>query len=806
MALPKLENQNLIQGQAEISKKIDSGVGLLHAELQTQSKSLGRIDKWLGETYELHREYYQMQNEMMREEKRALEKNKRLMSAGGAGVIGGTSVAGGNRNGNGGNGLVKMLADSVDSILLAGVSVFGISKASQVAQVALNKKNASKIAQAAASNARNASKAAQASSVKPNSSNRFVGPQRRQVVGPEKPGFLDSAEDKIRKRAQSKPSGTVVDDALRGTPKSKIFSIFRRIFPPLAMAEGLAVNIKDSVDIYKDYFDNDIATEIQKKDLGGVIGGAIGGVVGLVGGPMGAAFGLSIGNAIGEYIGGKFDDDFTDNFALSSMKLNEQSEKAKQNLKDLNEARKKGLVSDHDYIESKRKIETDMFFFNQMDEQQKLVDEMLQQRRVAADDYNELSKKLKDQQRSGKGVDEGLVLAVENAKKSFELMDARFDYHAEQFEKEFNQELALQKAQDSGLYRKKFFGKSSIDRDMLSGASLGELRAILGDKDLGIGDSRIIRELIGERTGVAVPKIGTVASNLQGAFNKAVASGSAGDMRSIINAAQGLGGEKAVLALAQGKLTDAMLKSPPKAQTQSSATTGLGGMNYRKYASEMGMLESSGRYGITGGANDAYLGKYQLGGMALEDIGLVKNGKRSLNDPNNWNNGLTKQKFLDDPKLQEEAMAAYTKKNYGYLRNYGVLSDSSTKQEIAGYLAASHLRGAKGGGLTLSKGIVTKDALGTSTASYYNSGSMSQIGASSTGSISGGSAGSYINQTGKINSAMSGGGYGSGGVTINNNTVDSSIKSSTTNNNALPAAASRSKNTGVVNDYGYGLP
>ena len=77
-------------------------------------------------------------------------------------------------------------------------------------------------------------------------------------------------------------------------------------------------------------------------------------------------------------------------------------------------------------------------------------------------------------------------------------------------------------------------------------------------------------------------------------------------------------------------------------------------------------------------------------------------------------------------------MVKYTKQNFATLNRIGVINDKSSQQDIAGYLAASHLLG-PGGAKQLAQGQVGSDAYGTTSASYFKVGSTTQgVGAAAT--------------------------------------------------------------------------
>ena len=148
-------------------------------------------------------------------------------------------------------------------------------------------------------------------------------------------------------------------------------------------------------------------------------------------------------------------------------------------------------------------------------------------------------------------------------------------------------------------------------------------------------------------------------------------------------------------------------------------------IDYKAYAEKIGEKESGGKYDAVNTLG--YLGKYQFGALALQDMGLVKKGTslKGLDDPSNWNIEGGKQAFLKNAQLQEDTMAKYTKQNFATLNRIGVINDKSSQQEIAGYLAASHLLG-PGGAKQLAQGNVGSDAYGTTSASYFKVGSATQ--------------------------------------------------------------------------------
>jgi hypothetical protein len=159
-------------------------------------------------------------------------------------------------------------------------------------------------------------------------------------------------------------------------------------------------------------------------------------------------------------------------------------------------------------------------------------------------------------------------------------------------------------------------------------------------------------------------------------------------------------------------------------------------IDYESYAKKIGEKESGGKYDEVNTLG--YLGKYQFGAMALEDMGLVKKGVgekglKALNNSENWNIAGGKQAFLNNPQLQEDTMKRYTMQNFKSLNRLGVVNKNTPPEQIAGYLASSHLLG-PGGALKLSQGISGSDAYGTSASSYYKVGVSTQMPSTTTAS------------------------------------------------------------------------
>jgi hypothetical protein len=141
-----------------------------------------------------------------------------------------------------------------------------------------------------------------------------------------------------------------------------------------------------------------------------------------------------------------------------------------------------------------------------------------------------------------------------------------------------------------------------------------------------------------------------------------------------------------------------------------------------------------------------YTGKYQFGAPALETYKFLRPGSSkntstelAINNPANWSGLMDCHNavdFMNNTEAQEALIMLMMKANCAQLTKWGILTQHSTPEEIAGYLAVSHLLGT-GGAKTYyqltnpnsslnnapSKMYKTSDANGTNASQYYQLGS-----------------------------------------------------------------------------------
>ena len=118
--------------------------------------------------------------------------------------------------------------------------------------------------------------------------------------------------------------------------------------------------------------------------------------------------------------------------------------------------------------------------------------------------------------------------------------------------------------------------------------------------------------------------------------------------------------------------------------------------------------------------NTGFIGAYQMGSEALEDLGFLKPGttargsgyKKTGPDaavfhPETWKVGSLKT-FLNDPGMQDEAMRRLTKSGLANLKRIGVTDKNTSAVEMSRKLAVFH-HGGMGAVLKYQKNIPVKD-------------------------------------------------------------------------------------------------
>ena len=147
-----------------------------------------------------------------------------------------------------------------------------------------------------------------------------------------------------------------------------------------------------------------------------------------------------------------------------------------------------------------------------------------------------------------------------------------------------------------------------------------------------------------------------------------------------------------------------------------------------EWLEELAKRESSGRYDIVNSAG--YLGKYQMGEMALADSGYYQKSSGKYN--NDWSGSFTgkdnvysKENFLTNHDAQENAIRNFKKKQWGYLQNNGSSKAIGTTINgipitESGLLSGAHLVGHSDTGKYVNSNgkYIPKDGNGVSIEEY----------------------------------------------------------------------------------------
>ena len=164
----------------------------------------------------------------------------------------------------------------------------------------------------------------------------------------------------------------------------------------------------------------------------------------------------------------------------------------------------------------------------------------------------------------------------------------------------------------------------------------------------------------------------------------------------------------------------------------------------RLIASVLATESSGGNYSIVGGTNKSFLGAYQASPGWLADAGYIKGGaaavkramandgaagnntkwasnggmKRFLDNPNNWIDGMSAQRYLSSPEIQDNAFAAATSANANTLQRNGLWSKDEKRN--LGLLKAMHLGGLKGAKAAARGKRGSSDTNNTHVLDYFN--------------------------------------------------------------------------------------
>lgn len=718
------------------SKMID-GMNYVIDQLDDQNGILSQIQDFLDQTYELHREYYNLGREDRRESIRARNK----IDAKGA-----SKKKSGSGEGEGGPGFALPIIAGLGLGALA-TSFGGINNRLVKLIEKLNEKftKAGKNLETGGKKVDDGAKKVKGSGTKLDEAADDFSSKTKKTADKVKISGQQVADDtlklgsKIDDGARAGKFGAVLKVAaesenaggvskwLDSTTSGKIVS---KTFGFATFIESIAANAKDGWDIASAELDQDVGTRIKKEDLGGVIGGAIGGAVGLVFGPGGVWLGLSLGNWVGETIGKIFDDeDFRKPFLEGDQEL--------ANLRELNNTRMAALIddkknlSDEEFEQKKREIKSEYDNLDKKREQYGKIEKLENEAQAARVDANEYFVRMEKQIKAGNKTAVAEFERLENIylKKEQVFQDAA---------KLFLDPVGTLREQ--GILDEQLIGGHKVSKEniknmssqdlmtqiqtgKLNGNTLKEMRAELKRRGESISPVDKLDELKAEQKSLSgMPGQGSMM-RLQ-AIDK--------EIRKLESGSADVSGDPNQVRLTGGGRTD---------------------FNFKSYMSKVAEKESagSGGYKAIGGSGRLYLGKYQMGSAALEDAGLLRAGSYDREGASAWKNdknwvGVSgHREFLNSPSIQDRAFKRYTMRNKSALMKAGIINKNTDSGTVAGYLAASHLLGAQS---IIDGKITSVDGFGTRGTEYFNLGAASQGGFSiaptGTGNISGGSSGAAV--------------------------------------------------------------
>jgi peptidoglycan hydrolase-like protein with peptidoglycan-binding domain/LysM repeat protein len=125
---------------------------------------------------------------------------------------------------------------------------------------------------------------------------------------------------------------------------------------------------------------------------------------------------------------------------------------------------------------------------------------------------------------------------------------------------------------------------------------------------------------------------------------------------------------------------------------------------------------------LEGGANNHYLGKYQMGRDAMIDGGYLKNKDEYDDEKKKMRAGKPNKltTFLNTPSLQDKAWKKYTEENHDTLTKKSERYRNMSMQEKLGVLGYAHNQGATAAVEWLFTGVSGKDKNGTLGTKYTN--------------------------------------------------------------------------------------
>jgi predicted chitinase len=205
-------------------------------------------------------------------------------------------------------------------------------------------------------------------------------------------------------------------------------SVAGRFAPAAGVAVGGAMIGKDIYDIGAAAFDDDILTDAQGKDMGGVIGGALLGTIGaFVGGPLGAGIGMSLGNMVGGFIGDTVAPNYEAVMTESAQKIQASKEALRASINTLDQMYRDGMLSEADYTAQRSALESQAELVSQQEEEAQQVSALNELRKTRGQQYNDLQAAITQMEENGVEVSQAMYDNLEVLEEEYYTANQAFE-------------------------------------------------------------------------------------------------------------------------------------------------------------------------------------------------------------------------------------------------------------------------------------------------------------------------------------------------------------------------------------------
>lgn len=197
--------------------------------------------------------------------------------------------------------------------------------------------------------------------------------------------------------------------------------------PLASVAIGAGMIAKDVYDMAAAALDDDITTEIEGQDMGGVIGGALLGTVGaFVAGPLGAGLGMALGNMVGSFIGDTIAPNYAEVLQNSQEKILASREALRASYASIEELYRQGAISEQDYTAQRAALDARAELQDQLETEALTVQGLNNLRLEKGRQYNELQATIRRMEDAGIEVNQSMYDQLEILETEYDEANAAF--------------------------------------------------------------------------------------------------------------------------------------------------------------------------------------------------------------------------------------------------------------------------------------------------------------------------------------------------------------------------------------------